>query len=220
MGLLVPSSNTVMEVDFYRHLPATLTVHTGRMYLEDTTVAGESRMLDEYTLPAAKDLATARPHLMVFGCTSGGALRGNAYDAALCQRISGVSGAPTISVIAAVREELQRTGAGQVAIITPYEEDLNLRIRASVEADGLEVVGIYGLGITDNYAIATVTPEEIVAFARDKLVGLRPDTLFVSCTNFRALEALPALRQVFGVSVVTSNQAALAVTRRALGLPP
>ncbi len=47
VGLLVPSSNTVMEADFYRNLPASVTVHTGRMYMESTTVQGEGLMLDE-----------------------------------------------------------------------------------------------------------------------------------------------------------------------------
>ena len=45
-------------------------------------------MLDEFALPAARDLGTARPDVVVFGCTSAGALRGNDYDAQLCERIS------------------------------------------------------------------------------------------------------------------------------------
>ncbi len=45
VGLIVPSSNTVIEVDFYRRLPADATLHTARMYLEQTTPEGESVML-------------------------------------------------------------------------------------------------------------------------------------------------------------------------------
>ena len=37
VGLIVPSSNTVAEVDFYRHLPAGATLHTARMFLDDVT---------------------------------------------------------------------------------------------------------------------------------------------------------------------------------------
>ena len=33
------------------------------------------------------------------------------------------------------------------------------------------------------------------------------DTLFVSCTNFRALEAVPLLEEAFGCTVLTSNSA-------------
>ena len=55
VGLIVPSSNSVIEVDFYRRLPADATLHTARMYLEETTPEGESAMLDEYLPTAIND---------------------------------------------------------------------------------------------------------------------------------------------------------------------
>ena len=91
VGLLVPSSNTVMEVDFYRHLPAAATVHTGRMYMEATTVKGEEEMLDKHCLPAAADVATAKPDLMVFGCTSGGGVAGAMPTTPSCAAASPMS---------------------------------------------------------------------------------------------------------------------------------
>jgi maleate cis-trans isomerase len=41
--------------------------------------------------------------------------------------------------------------------------------------------------------------------------------LFVSCTNFRAVEARPLLQQRLGVPVVTSNQATIEATFAAIG---
>lgn len=219
VGLLIPSSNTVMEPDFWRELPDEVTVHTGRMYMEETTPDAERRMLDEFALPAARDVVTAKPDVIVFGCTSAGALRGNDYDAQLCRRISGVSGVSTVSVISAVRDAVRSglSGAGpdgpsarRVGVVTPYVDALNEKIAESLEADGLDVVKISGLGITDNVAIADVTPEEITAFAVRELSGAPIDLVFVSCTNFRAVEAIPQLRRRFNLPIVTSNQAALA----------
>jgi maleate isomerase len=220
VGLLVPSSNTVMEPDFWRALPPAATLHTGRMYLEDTTPEGESRMLDEHVLPAARDLATARPDLIVFGCTSAGALRGNQYDANLCRRISDLSGVPTVSVIASVRQAITASGARQVGVVTPYVDALNQRIRESVEADGVAVAGIAGLGISDNFEIATVPQERIVDFAERTLRDLDIDLAFVSCTNFPAVAALPELERRLGLPVVTSNQAAIAAVLRLLAAAP
>ena len=197
VGLLIPSSNTVMEVDFYRHLPASATVHTGRMYMEATTVKGEEEMLDDHCLPTAADVATAKPDLVVFGCTSAGALRGNAYDADLCRRISEVSGKPTVSVIESVRRKLTSLKVERVAVLTPYIEDLNVRIKASVEDDGIEVASIHGMGISVNFNLALVEPLEILAFAREKL-GTNPavDALFISCTNYQAVATLPELKKL------------------------
>lgn len=211
VGLLIPSSNTVMEVDFARHLESPTTVHTGRMFMEDTTAEGEYRMLDEFTMPAAEAVATVRPHAVVFGCTSAGALRGNDYDDELCKRIGAATGAEVISVIRSVRQAIQRAGGRRIGVVTPYVEELNAKIRESIEAAGdVEVVDIVGLGIDENFTIAEVEPGAIVDFAVRSFAGRDIDLLFASCTNFRAMDALPALEAALGVPVVTSNQAAIA----------
>ena len=214
VGLMIPSSNTMMEVDFTRDLPPGVALHTARMYMEDTTPAGENRMLDEFALPAARDLGTARPDVVVFGCTSAGALRGNDYDAELCERISELTGAPAVSTIGAVRAAIEASGADRIGVITPYVDELNEKIRASIEADGTQVAAIAGLGITENFEIAEVSATEIVAFAERALGALAAGgsigLVFASCTNFGAMAARPAIAERLGLPVVTSNQAVLA----------
>jgi maleate isomerase len=220
VGLLIPSSNTVMEVDFYRRLPAGATLHTGRMYMESTTPEGEGEMLDSYAMPAARDVGTARPDVVVFGCTSAGALRGNDYDRELCEQIQGETGAVVVSVIASVRSAIASRGAARVGVVTPYVEALNQKIKASLEADGLEVVAIHGLGITENFTIADVEPADIASFAAERLGALDIDLAFASCTNFRAMDAIPLIERRLGRPVVTSNQAALEATLEAIEAAP
>jgi maleate isomerase len=198
-----------MEPDFYFGVPAGWTVHTARMYMEETTVEGESRMLDEFTMPAARDVATAHPHVIVFGCTSAGALRGNAYDAELTQEIARQTGIPTVSVIKSVRDALQKLSATRLVVVTPYIDALNDQIRTSLEDDGLSVLRINGLGISENFQIAQVPRQEIVAFAQQTVGDLQPDALFISCTNFPAMGVLDELRDKFSFPVLTSNQAVL-----------
>jgi maleate isomerase len=209
VGLIVPSSNTVAEVDFYRRMPQDCTVHTARMYLEETTPEGESTMLDEHLPKSIGDLATARPDVVVFACTSAGALRGNEYEAELIVRIAEQTGAETFSVAAAVRRSIATRQARRVGVMTPYVNSLNDKIRESLEQDGIEVVDIQGMGITDNFAIAAVEPDAIVRFALDCFESAEIDLLFASCTNLRALDARERTEQALGVPVVTSNLAAL-----------
>jgi maleate isomerase len=219
IGLIVPSSNTVVEVDFYRRLPADCTLHTSRMYLEETTPEGESVMLDEHLPRAMTDLATARPDVAVFACTSAGALRGNAYEAELIDRMGAKTKATTFSVAAAVRWAIRAAGAHRVGVITPYVDSLNEKIAQSLQDDGLEVAGIHGLGITENFAIAEVEPERIAQFASECFAGSDIELLFASCTNFRAFDAREEIHQALGLPVVTSNQAALAAVLDHLGVP-
>jgi maleate isomerase len=219
VGLIVPSSNSVIEVDFYRRLPADATLHTARMYLEETTPEGESAMLDEHLPVAISDLRTARPDVMVFGCTSAGALRGNAYEAELIKRIAEETGAETFSVAASVRRVIREAGGRRVGVITPYVDSLNDKIRQSLQDDGLEVAGIHGLGITENFAIAEVEPARIAEFASECFADSDIDLLFASCTNFRAIDAREEIHAALGVPVVTSNQAALTVVLDQIGAP-
>ena len=209
IALIVPSSNTVMENDLHAGLPKSrYTVHTDRMYLVETTREAETRMIEQFAQQAASDLGTAKPDLLVFGCTSAGSLFGLEGDRRICGQLGELAGCPTVGVINAVENALSATGARRLAVLTPYNEDLTQSVAKSVSA-GREIVGAFGLGITDNVALADPTPEEISDFARRSLSGLSFDAILVSCTNFRALEAKPALEAEFGVPVVTSNSAVL-----------
>ncbi len=216
IGLIVPSSNSVMEVDFYRRIPEEVTLHTARMYLEETTVEGESHMLEDYLPRAVDDLRSVRPHVVVFGCTSAGALRGNAYESELVAGISKTCGCPAVSVISAVRRSFARIGAKTAVVITPYVRQLNERVKKSVEADGVRVLDIQGLGIDVNFEIATVDPARIVEFAVTIAKKSVPDVVFLSCTNFRGLDAASEVARLTGLPVMTSNGAALEAALEAL----
>ncbi|MFO7311878.1 MAG: aspartate/glutamate racemase family protein [Bacillota bacterium] len=215
IGLIVPSSNTTMEPDFYRNLPADAEVYTARMFLEDVTVAGEEEMLDVHFPRALRDIATVHPDVVVFGCTSAGALRGNEYDALIVRRIQEEAGCPGVSVIKSVREALQARGR-RVYLLTPYIDEVTERVAASLRDDGLEVVAAHGMGIKANTDIGRVTPEEIAEFARKHGDAARrqADCLFLSCTNLRAMEVRKALEEELGLPVETSNHATFVATMR------
>lgn len=220
-GLLVPSSNTVMEVDFYRNLPDHITLHTARMYLEETTRSAEIEMIKKFAPRAAELVKTVKPHFVVFGCTSAGSLGGPEYDKEICSHLSEITGVPTIGVFSSVRQALLKSKARSVAVITPYVEDINVSIKKGLEGEGFHVAAIHGMEIDVNFELATPTPEEITKFAADKLAGVEAEILFVSCTNFRAMDALPLLKERFEIPVITSNsttvEAVCARARQILG---
>jgi maleate isomerase len=220
IGVIVPSSNTVVEPDFARNLPSGATLHAARMYLAETTEAAERRMIFDYVPQAVKDLASLHPQVVVFACTSGGAVLGADGEAKLIADIAHSTGAQVVSTNDAAKAKIAGYDPARVAVVTPYIDELNERIRAGLVGRGLNVVRIAGMDLTDNFAIAMVTPREIVGFAEQQLAGLEFDLLFASCTNWRALEARPLLRKRFGVPVVTSNQATVQATLRAAGLTP
>ena len=61
VGLIVPSSNTIMEEDFHRGVEDGIEVYTARMFLEETTREGEERMVGESLPLAAEMIRTLKP---------------------------------------------------------------------------------------------------------------------------------------------------------------
>lgn len=219
VGLMVPSSNTVMEMDFVRELSSICGVHAARMFMVETTRAAELKMVETYAPEAARDLGTLNPDLIVFGCTSAGSLFGADYDVELCKKLGEIAGAPTIGVLTAVGQALDATHGKRLAVITPYVDDLTTSVARAAESADRRVVAAAGMGISDNVRLCEPSPEEIVAFSREKLKGVDCDVLLVSCTNFRALEALPILEREFNIPVVTSNSAMIDAVRRQISDP-
>ncbi|KGT72768.1 hypothetical protein MA20_48355 [Bradyrhizobium japonicum] len=210
IGILVPSSNTIMENDLHDHLPIErYTVHTARMYLEETTPKAEKQMIEEFAAPAAEELKTLYPHLLVFGCTSAGSLFGPEYDQKITRNLGEIAGCDCIGVLSSAIDALKRRSAYRIAILTPYIDELNCTIQGSMEQAGFEVVKINGMGIKVNFELAEVHPEEIVSFAKQNLVGVTADALFISCTNYRAIEIKKRLEEELAIPVVTSNSAVL-----------
>src|SRR5215475_2397859 len=169
VGVIVPSSNTTVEADFMRALPASVTVHAARMFLAETTAEAERRMIFDHMPIAVTDLATLRPHVVAFACTSAGAVLGADGEAKMIGNIARETGATVVSTNDAVGRAIERQGKKRIAVLTPYVDELNQAIQAGLEHRDLTVVHMAGLGITENFSIGNVTPGEIVAFAEREL---------------------------------------------------
>lgn len=209
IGLIVPSSNTVMEPDFHCHFGARAMVSTTRIFLEQVTREAEQRMLHEDLLKAVDLIRTTAPDVVVFGCTSAGALGGLAHDQGIAAAIATGTGARAVTVLHAVLAKLRAIGPRRLALFTPYVESVTDSIAASLKEAGWAPVRAAGMGIQANLDIGRVTPPEIVHFVEAGMQGCDVDCVFLSCTNWRAMEAIETLQQSLKIPVVTSNRAAI-----------
>jgi maleate isomerase len=215
IGLLVPSSNTVMENDLHAHLDkARYTVHTARMYLEHTTAEAERLMLDRDAPSAADLVGTARPDVLVFGCTSAGSLGGVAHDRRYCDDLGERAGCRGIGVMSSLVDRVREHGLRRVAVITPYIDELTASVARGLAGDDLDVVTSAGMGISVNIDLARPTPEEITRFVLASISGAEIDGIVISCTNFRSLDARTAITAQTGLPVITSNSAVLDTIER------
>ena len=213
VGLIVPSSNTVMEPDFHRELGQDCAISTARIYLEQVTRQAEESMIEDELPKALRLIKTTDPHVVVFGCTSAGSLGGLDSDAGIARRIEQLTAARALTVVGSVVEQLTAIGPRRVAVFTPYEEELTLSVAQCVVDAGYELAKTAGMGIRANRDIGRVTASEIVEFVEAQIEGVDADCIFLSCTNWQAIDAIAPVTARFGLPVISSNQATIDAVR-------
>jgi maleate isomerase len=216
VGLIVPSSNTVMEPDMHRHLGNTCAVSTSRTLLRQATTEDETRMVREELPRSIQLIATTEPHVTVFGCTSAGALGGVDHDLEIGRNIERGTGGKGVTVVRSVLGQFEKLRVRRLAVFTPYVEELTESVTGCFRESGYELVKVAGMGIVENRDIGEVTPSAIEEFVSGHMDGTTPDCIFLSCTNWQAIDAIEPLRKRFGVPVISSNQATIEAVREAV----
>ncbi|MFA4662543.1 maleate cis-trans isomerase family protein [Pyrococcus kukulkanii] len=213
-GLIVPSSNTTMEMEFHRYIPEGISLHTARMPLRNVNEEELTKMAT-FATDAAKLLADAGVELIVFGCTSGSFIGGKDFEKEIEMKIEEEVNIETFTTSTAVIEALNVLDIQSLLVITPYIEEINQKEKEFLEANGFEVLDIRGLGIEDNLEIGKLEPYTAYRLAKATFID-EADGIFISCTNWRTFEIIEKLESDLRVPVVTSNQATLWMALRAL----
>ncbi|ASJ13723.1 maleate cis-trans isomerase family protein [Thermococcus radiotolerans] len=207
LGLIVPSSNTTMEMELHEALPDGVSLHTARVPLRNVTEE-ELVKMNTLAVEAARLLRDAGVEMILYGCTSGSFIGGKDYEKELESQIEEEVNVPVVSTSTAVVEALKMLDARDVLVITPYTDEINAREREFLEANEFNVLDIRGLGIEDNTKIGKLEPYEAYRLAKASFMD-EADAIFISCTNLRTFEIIEPLEEDLGIPVVTSNQASL-----------
>ncbi len=214
-GVLIPSSNLIVESELGRLAPPDFQAHFARLRVTSVDEAG-FKTQDADIDYQSRLLATARVELVVLIQTSASFFRDD-YDAEVTRRMSENAGVPALTAAQAVGRAVRALGATRIALVSPYYDALNRAACRYYEGMyGLSIVALEGFGMTDANAIAHMGPEIArAAFARID----RPDAevLVLPGGNFATMASIAAWEGEFGKPVVTSNQAGLWAALRHLG---
>ncbi|MFJ6538430.1 hypothetical protein ACIQH5_19560 [Paenarthrobacter sp. NPDC091711] len=218
---MVPSTNATVEADFHRLLPDGISTHSERLYIPDGQMSPDFLDIMNAELPAKVQLlASARVDAIVYACTSGSFYRGASWDREVKELVESTAQLPCVTTSVAVAEALRHLGARNLSVSTPYPDWTNDRLSEYYGAAGFNVLTVDGdrrAAATGHGAVNDQDPQEITEFAVSK-VAPGTDTLFLSCTAWRAVECVTELESITGFQTVTSNQASLWAVLKALGL--
>jgi len=217
LGLLVPSSNTVMEQEFRAILPTEMSIHTARVRLRHVVVS-ELLEMEQQIREEASKLADANVDVIGFGCTSGSFVRGRSHDDQIVDAIEKVTGKPAVATAGAVVEALGSLRLLRISVATPYAEQINDLERKFLEQNGFSIVKMAGLDLTDNLEIGKLEPKTV--FNLIKSVGSsKSEGVFASCTNMPTINIIAGLERMLKKPVVSSNAATLWAMLKRIGSP-
>ncbi|MBP2305338.1 maleate cis-trans isomerase family protein [Azospirillum melinis] len=203
LGMLTPSSNTVLEPvtsAMLSGLPE-VSAHFGRFTVKEISLRAAA--LDQFTdapfLDAARLLADARLNVIGWNGTSAGWLGFDA-DERLCSTIAAETGIPACTSMLALNEILETTGRKRFAIVSPYLDEIQERMVANYNAAGFEVVAERHLNDRGNFSFSEITEERIERMCAE-VAEAKPDAIAIICTNMRGAPVAERVEKALGIPV-------------------
>lgn len=215
LGIVIPAANTTLESelpgsgldDASWHFQRFGQLIRGRDDLE----AGTASIVE-----SSGALTAARVRAIGVGYTAGSYTGGPEWDASLRAAVAARTGGPAHTAASAIVGALARLLVRTVAVVSPYNREVNRRAADYLTASGFVVTAMVGeapLGPAGD-----VTPEEIEATVR-ALDVTGADAVLISCTGLRTFNLIDPLELAIGLPVVSSNLALLWAMTAEVALP-
>ncbi len=222
VGLIVPSTNGVAEMEAFRMLPEGVSVHFTRIpYAGTGTEEAESKMLQALEDSArllAGSSETVGANVVGLAHGSGTSYRGAGFDRALNERMSKIAGVPAISMSTAVVDALNKLGAKRVSVASPFYQTRMLeKFKSFLEGYGFEVKEARNLQLNRHDLVSREPPQ--TAYHLMKSVNKSDsDAIVLNNPNIRTLEIIEPLENDLGKPVVAGNQALMWACLRTIGV--
>ncbi len=222
LGMLTPSSNTVLEPVTGAILAglSDVTAHFGRFGVTEISLNEQAlgQFENNLIIDASKLLADARVHAILWNGTSSGWL-GFDTDLTLCAEISAVTGIPASTSVLALNEIFDLSGVKNFGLVTPYLDEIQEKVIGNFAAEGFECVSERHLCDRGNFSFSEVTEETIANMVRE-VAADKPDAISIFCTNLRGAWIVDALEKEIGIPIYDTVSTALWKAMKLAGADP
>lgn len=217
IGMIAPF-DLVLDREYWQWVPDGVSIHMTRTPNRDLPVGMElARAVSDLDVvaQATRDLAVAAPGVTVYACTSGSFADGLAGEAHLRATMEQAGATHAITTSGALLEALEALKAERVAIGTPYDAEVTVKLAEFLAEAGYEPVSNAFFGLSGD--IFRVGPASVrkLAVAADHSEA---DVVFLSCTNLRTFGLLDGIQRELGKPVLSANQVTMWAALRNLGL--
>jgi maleate isomerase len=211
-GVIIPSTNTIVEPEFHAMSVPGVTAHTGRIHIRNQSLNTNEAMLAlldqirEELAFTVERVSTCEPDYMVMGMSAETFWDGVEGNRRFKKQITDISGLEVATGAEACERALKIFGAKRIGIVTPYQEVGDENVVKFFNELGFEVPKIKGLRCPTAVSIAHVTEREL----REALVEVNlPDVdAIVQCgTNLSMVRLADEAERWLGKPVIAINAA-------------
>jgi maleate isomerase len=219
LGMLTPSSNTVLEPVTYSmlaDLPG-VTAHFSRFKVTEIALhqAALGQFDDAPILAAADLLAHAKCDVIAWNGTAASWM-GFDRDEALVGAIEQATGIRAATCILGYRALFHKLGVKRVGLVTPYTVDVQARIAVTWGASGFACVAERHCGVSENFAFAGIEEARIETMCR-AVATAGCDAIAIVCTNMRGASVAARLERELGLPILDSVAVTLWASLTAIG---
>lgn len=219
LGMLTPSSNTVLEPVTYAMLQDApgVSAHFARFEVLKISLdaGGLAQFDDAPILAASRLLSHAKCDVIAWNGTSASWL-GFERDEHLVQRIEAETGIRAATCVLGYRDAFQALGLSRIGLVTPYTSDVQARIADTWGKAGFACVAERHCGLTDNFAFASVTEPVIEAMIR-AVAQQGCEAVAIVCTNMHGARVAARLEAALGIPILDSVAVTLWAALRSAG---
>lgn len=211
-GVIAPSTNTIVEPDFYSMTVPGVTAHFSRIHIRNQDLSDDANF--EHLLVQIRDeigaacerVLTCEPDYMVMGMsaeTFWGGVEGNRE---FVRQIKAITGLEVATGAEACERALKLYGARRIGVVTPYQPVGDQNVVKFFSEIGFEVTAIEGLKCPTAVAIAHVTEDELRDAIR-KVDGPDVDAIVQCGTNLSMVRLADEAERWLGKPVIAINAA-------------
>ncbi|UFS97756.1 arylmalonate decarboxylase [Nocardia huaxiensis] len=213
-GVVVPSTNTVVEHDYWRASLPGIAYRAGSMYIpnpvmgDDADFEGLLVQIRASIDTAVRDALTAEPDRMVMGMSAETFWGGVAGNAAFEQRLRDRTGLPVTTGASSCRAALRELGCRRIAVFSPYQPIADKEVGRFFTEAGFEVAAITGLRCPTAMDIARVDDDRIRRTVTE-IDGPDVDAIVQVGTNLSFVALADRLERELDKPVIAINAATL-----------
>jgi maleate isomerase len=218
IGLLSPTVIETAAYDFYRLAPDGVSMCATTSNIEHWSRENFQQHVLDPIVTAVRYLASRHVDYIIHTGMPVVTTRGKGFEDVLVKQIEDATGLPATTSIRSAVRALTHLGVHNVAVVTPYPQELHQSALSFLRASGFHVAAERTMDVVFK-ELQDVTPAQIRA-TTERVVKAAPSAegVYIPCNQWSGADAAPLIEDALGIPVVTGAHADYWEAFRSLGI--